>query len=82
MNVLTVKKSSTAQLIFLLSFLSLVMLALTLIASNYDAAASEIAASEMNMTAPKIHTHMSGEKGIFANAYIIESQNGVVVVID
>jgi glyoxylase-like metal-dependent hydrolase (beta-lactamase superfamily II) len=56
------------------------MLALTLIASNYDAAASEIAASEMNMTAPKIHTHMSGEKGIFANAYIIESQNGVVVI--
>lgn len=81
MNVLTVKKRSTGhQLIFLLSFLSLVMLALTLIASNYDAAASEIAASEMNMTAPKIHTHMSGEKGIFANAYIIESQNGVVVI--
>jgi glyoxylase-like metal-dependent hydrolase (beta-lactamase superfamily II) len=80
MNVLTVKKGSTGQLIFLLSFLSLVMLDLTLIASNYDAAASEIAASEMNVTAPKIHTHMSGEKGIFANAYIIESQNGVVVI--
>jgi glyoxylase-like metal-dependent hydrolase (beta-lactamase superfamily II) len=29
---------------------------------------------------PKIHTHMSGEKGIFANAYLIESQSGVVVI--
>ncbi len=29
---------------------------------------------------PKIHSHMSGEKGIFANAYLIETANGVVVI--
>jgi glyoxylase-like metal-dependent hydrolase (beta-lactamase superfamily II) len=44
------------------------------------AAASELLHSEGTLSAPKIHIHMSGEKGIFANAYIIESQNGVVVI--
>ena len=29
---------------------------------------------------PKIHTHMSGEKGIFVNAYLVETANGVVVI--
>jgi glyoxylase-like metal-dependent hydrolase (beta-lactamase superfamily II) len=29
---------------------------------------------------PKVHAHMSGEKGIFANAYLVESANGVVVI--
>jgi Metallo-beta-lactamase superfamily len=29
---------------------------------------------------PKIHTHMSGEKGIFVNAYLVETPNGVVVI--
>jgi glyoxylase-like metal-dependent hydrolase (beta-lactamase superfamily II) len=29
---------------------------------------------------PKIHTHMSGEKGIFVNAYLVETTNGVVVI--
>jgi glyoxylase-like metal-dependent hydrolase (beta-lactamase superfamily II) len=29
---------------------------------------------------PKIHTHISGEKGIFVNGYLIETANGVVVV--
>jgi glyoxylase-like metal-dependent hydrolase (beta-lactamase superfamily II) len=29
---------------------------------------------------PRIHTHASGEKGIFVNAYLIETANGVVVV--
>jgi len=29
---------------------------------------------------PKIHTYTSGEQGIFANAYIIETQNGLVAV--
>jgi glyoxylase-like metal-dependent hydrolase (beta-lactamase superfamily II) len=29
---------------------------------------------------PKIHTHTSAEGGIFANAYIIETQNGLVAV--
>ncbi|PWU80544.1 MAG: hypothetical protein DLM72_11560 [Candidatus Nitrosopolaris wilkensis] len=29
---------------------------------------------------PKIHTHKSGEQGIFANAYIIETENGLVAV--
>jgi glyoxylase-like metal-dependent hydrolase (beta-lactamase superfamily II) len=39
--------------------------------------------SEGNFNAtsfPRIHNHMSGEKGIFANAYLIESINGVVAV--
>jgi glyoxylase-like metal-dependent hydrolase (beta-lactamase superfamily II) len=29
---------------------------------------------------PKIHSHMSGEEGIFANAYFVETANGVVVI--
>jgi len=31
-------------------------------------------------TVPKIHTFASGEQGIFANAYIIETENGLVAV--
>jgi glyoxylase-like metal-dependent hydrolase (beta-lactamase superfamily II) len=29
---------------------------------------------------PKIHAHMSGEKGIFVNGYLVETANGVVVI--
>ena len=29
---------------------------------------------------PKIHTHMSGEKGIFVNGYLVETTNGVVAI--
>jgi hypothetical protein len=29
---------------------------------------------------PKIHTHTSGEKGIFVNGYLVENANGVVVI--
>jgi glyoxylase-like metal-dependent hydrolase (beta-lactamase superfamily II) len=29
---------------------------------------------------PKIHIHMSGEKGIFVNGYLIETANGVVAI--
>ena len=29
---------------------------------------------------PKIHTHMSGEKGIFVNGYLVETANGVVAI--
>ena len=29
---------------------------------------------------PRIHPHMSGEKGIFANAYLIETAHGVVAI--
>ena len=29
---------------------------------------------------PRIHTHMSGEKGIFVNGYLVETANGVVVI--
>ena len=75
------KENSTDNLTFRLMFLILVMLAVTIVAPNYSlAAASEVLHSEGTLTAPKIHIHMSGEKGIFANAYIIESQNGVVVI--
>lgn len=80
MNILTVKKVNIGNLIFLLSFLILVMLSFTLIVLNNRVTASEILEEKRNMSAPKIHTHMSGDKGIFANAYLIESQNGVVVI--
>jgi glyoxylase-like metal-dependent hydrolase (beta-lactamase superfamily II) len=41
--------------------------------------------SESNFNAtsfpfPRIHIHMSGEKGIFANAYLIETAHGVVAI--
>lgn len=29
---------------------------------------------------PKVHTHMSGEAGIFVNGYLIETANGVVAI--
>ncbi|MBV9179135.1 MAG: MBL fold metallo-hydrolase [Nitrososphaeraceae archaeon] len=29
---------------------------------------------------PKIHIHSSGESGIFANAYLVETENGVVAI--
>jgi glyoxylase-like metal-dependent hydrolase (beta-lactamase superfamily II) len=29
---------------------------------------------------PKIHPHMSGEKGIFVNGYLVETANGVVAI--
>ena len=29
---------------------------------------------------PRIYTHMSGEKGIFVNGYLVETPNGVVVI--
>lgn len=29
---------------------------------------------------PRIYTHMSGEKGIFVNGYLVETANGVVVI--
>lgn len=79
MNVLTVRKYRTIQLIFLLSFLILVMLSPTLILNNC-VTASELPEEKGNLSKPKIHTHMSGDKGIFANAYLIESQNGVVMI--
>jgi glyoxylase-like metal-dependent hydrolase (beta-lactamase superfamily II) len=40
---------------------------------------SEKVTDKMN-SLPKIHAHMSGEKGIFANGYLIETANGVVVI--
>jgi glyoxylase-like metal-dependent hydrolase (beta-lactamase superfamily II) len=40
---------------------------------------SEKVTDKMN-SFPKIHAHMSGEKGIFANSYLIETANGVVVI--
>ena len=37
--------------------------------------------SKLNTTSfPRIHIHMSGEKGIFANAYLIETAHGVVAI--
>lgn len=74
------KKINIGNLVFLLSFLILVVPSVTLIVLNNRVTASEVLQEKGNMSAPKIHTHMSGEKGIFANAYLIESQNGVVVI--
>jgi glyoxylase-like metal-dependent hydrolase (beta-lactamase superfamily II) len=79
MNILTVRKDRTTHLISLLSFLILVTLSPTLVLNN-RVTASELSEEKGNMSKPKIHTHMSGEKGIFANAYLIESQNGVVMI--
>ena len=37
--------------------------------------------SKLNTTSfPRIHIHTSGEKGIFANAYLIETAHGVVAI--
>lgn len=74
------KKINIGNLVFLLSFIILVALSLTLIVLNNRVTASEILLEKGNMSAPKIHTRMSGDKGIFANAYLIESQNGVVAI--
>jgi glyoxylase-like metal-dependent hydrolase (beta-lactamase superfamily II) len=42
---------------------------------------NESSESNFNATSsPRIHIHMSGEKGIFANAYLIETAHGVVAV--
>jgi Metallo-beta-lactamase superfamily len=36
---------------------------------------------QMEMSSfPRIYTHMSGEKGIFVNGYLVETANGVVVI--
>lgn len=45
--------------------------------------ANSVSSSEDNYeqaSLSKIHAHISGEKGIFANAYLIETTNGIVVV--
>ena len=35
---------------------------------------------QMRGSFPRIYTHMSGEKGIFVNGYLVETANGVVVI--
>jgi glyoxylase-like metal-dependent hydrolase (beta-lactamase superfamily II) len=35
---------------------------------------------QMMGSSPRIYTHMSGEKGIFVNGYLVETANGVVVI--
>ena len=73
-------KINIGNLVFLPSFLILVILSLTLIVLNNRVTASEILGEKGNMSAPKIHTHISGDKGIFANAYLIETDHGVVAI--
>lgn len=33
-----------------------------------------------SLSKPAIHVHSSGEGGIFANAYVVETSNGIVAV--
>ena len=49
---------------------------------NVTSSTNNLSANEGNKpdSFPKIHTYMSGEKGIFVNAYLIETANGVVVI--
>jgi glyoxylase-like metal-dependent hydrolase (beta-lactamase superfamily II) len=46
--------------------------------STYSVSSSESIFNASSL--PRIHIHMSGEKGIFANAYLIETDHGVVVI--
>lgn len=50
--------------------------------NNVTSSTNNLSANEGNKldSFPKIYTHMSGEKGIFVNAFLIETANGVVVV--
>jgi glyoxylase-like metal-dependent hydrolase (beta-lactamase superfamily II) len=41
---------------------------------------NNLASAKSTGSFPKIHTHMSGEKGIFVNGYLIETANGVVAI--
>ena len=41
---------------------------------------NNIASAKSTGLFPKIHTHMSGEKGIFVNGYLVETVNGVVAI--
>jgi hypothetical protein len=70
MNILTVKKVNTGHLIFLISFLILVMLSLTLIVLNNHVTASEILEKKGNMSAPKIHTPCL-ERKVFSQTPIL-----------
>ena len=49
---------------------------------NVTSSINNLSANEGNKpdSFPKIHTYMSGEKGIFVNAYLIETANGVVII--
>jgi len=48
----------------------------SLLDDNNNMSASNVSSNDI----PKIHTHASGEKGIFVNSYLVETANGVVVV--
>jgi glyoxylase-like metal-dependent hydrolase (beta-lactamase superfamily II) len=48
---------------------------------DHNTSTNNLSSSEVSPDSfPKIHTHMSGEKGIFVNGYLIETANGVVAI--
>jgi glyoxylase-like metal-dependent hydrolase (beta-lactamase superfamily II) len=48
---------------------------------DHNTSTNNLSSSEVSPDSfPKIHTHTSGEKGIFVNGYLIETANGVVVI--
>lgn len=52
----------------------------SLVVDNITSTNNSSSSGESPDSFPKIHTHMSGEKGIFVNGYLIETANGVVVI--
>jgi len=88
------KEPYTRQYYYIFTSLFSILLMLTVVqlVSDQSAAASEILQNESLVVAnlsssgespdsfPKIHTHMSGEKGIFVNGYLIETANRVVAI--
>ena len=47
---------------------------------NITTTTNNLASAKSTGPIPKIHTHMSGEKGIFVNGYLVETANGVVAI--
>jgi len=52
----------------------------SLVIDNITSTNNSFSSGNLPDSFPKIHTHMSGEKGIFVNGYLIETANGVVII--
>ena len=52
----------------------------SLVVDNIISTNNSSSSGESPDSFPKIHTHMSGEKGIFVNGYLIETADGVVAI--
>jgi glyoxylase-like metal-dependent hydrolase (beta-lactamase superfamily II) len=86
MNTLLCKEPCSRHYYYIFTSLFSILLMLTVVhlVSDQSEAASEILQNESSGESPdsfpKIHTHMSGEEGIFVNGYLIETANGVVII--